>query len=841
MKKKILWCLAIFFSIVLILFIVLKIGFSIRSIQTHLFAIEQLYIKLDTKLTLKAKKIQIFDSKDENSGLDLTQIVQISQQLKYLYFFFEEIDIAELQGGEQSLSLAFKDGEFKAKHELFWAVLMIEKTPHTINANIKELVLTQTDANLSANLSFDVEENQYNFAGTLQSSRTYLDFLFTLNAEQIGFRFDNVSIKDIQFIFDNLKKNNINLSTNITTWVSQRAVAKFYHFDYVQGVVNLGKKFSISELSGRGYVSNLSLKLADNIEEIKIPYVSLNLSKKMLDFDFDKAFFNGKNLGESKIFIYDIAQPLKAGISVGIKSKELMLDDKLQALLRHYGIKIPLTQRSGKLVSDFVINIPFSNPANNNYKGNFELKNAAFDKANLFVHKGKLRLEEAKLFLDNFKISNEFLASDLNASINLREKSGLFNANITKLYFDGLLNMQNQKAQVHLSFKNDIVVDIKDWALQMNFTQGLALKTSKLIIFKPYSPILQNLRVSNVGDFTLETKNFNDMSVRLANVRFESDFLKSNFEAYNNDDFFIDKKGSFIKIRTKSGLIEASMQKNTIKANVKNLYYKFSNNMQTSSFKDFNIELHGLKFGILLENFEKTLLFDELDFTMFGDNLSIKASNDEASFDFRKSKKDFVLKADAMNDDFVNAFFRGKMVQNGKFSILIKGDNERSFEGRIVFNETYLTGLRFFNQLISFIDSIPSLVLFKNPTFNEKGLKIKKGVILFTRFEEGLGINALTFNGDSVDILGVGDVDLEQKKLELELELKTLKSASELIAKVPIINQIVLGKSRVISTQILVDGTLDEPKFHSQVVKEALKLPFNMLKNIIEIPASWVE
>lgn len=819
----------------------LKIGFSITSIQTHLFAIEKLYIKLDTKLTLKAKKIQIFDSKDENAEFDLTQIAQLTQQLKYLYFFFEEIDIAELQSSEQNLSLAFKDGEFKAKHELFSAVVMIERMPHTINARIKELILAGTDANLSMDLSLDVEENQYNFAGTLQSSRTYFDFLFMLNPKQLGFRLDNVNIKDIEFIFDYLKKINVNLGANVTTWVSQRAAAKFYHFDYVQGVVNLGKKTSISELSGRGYASDLAVKIADDVEEIKIPYVSLNLSKKMLDFGFDKAFFNGKDLGESKIFIYDIASPSKAGISVGIKSKELMLDEKLQALLRHYGIKIPLTQRSGKLVSDFVINIPFSNPANNNYKGNFELENAAFDKANLFVHKGKVRLEEAKLFLDDFKISNEFLASDLNASINLREKSGLFDANITKLYFDGLLNMQNQKAQLHLSFKDDIVVDIKDWALQMNFTEGLALNASKLIIFKPHSPILQNLRVANVGDFSLETKDFNDMSIRLAKVRFESDFLKSNFEPYNNDDFFIDKKGSNIKIRTKSGLIEANMQKNTIKANVKNLYYKFSNTTPTGSLQDFNIELHGLNFGLLLENFEKTLLFDKIDFTMFGDNLSIKASNEEARFDFRKSAKDFVLKADEMNDNFVNAFFRGKMVQNGKFSILIKGDDERSFEGRIVFNETYLTGLRFFNQLISFIDSIPSLVLFKNPTFNEKGLKVKKGVILFTRFEEGLGINALTFNGDSVDILGVGDVDLEQKKLELELELKTLKSASELIAKVPIINQIVLGKNRVISTQILVDGTLDEPKFHSQVVKEALKLPFNMLKNIIEIPASWVE
>lgn len=817
----------------------LKVGFSITSIQTHLFNISQLYIKLDKKLTLKAKKIQILDSKDENAEFDLAQIVQMTQNLKYLYFFFQEVDIAELESGEQSLALSFKDGEFNAKHELFSIKLSVERMPHTINASIKELILAGTDANVSMNMSFDIEENHYNFAGSLESSRTYFDFLFMLNPKQVFFRLDDVTIKDIKFIFDYLKQNNIRLGENVTAWVSEKAAARFYHFDFVQGRVNLGKKFTVAELLGVGYANDLTVKLADEIEDITIPHVNMNLSKEMLDFDFSKALFNGRDLSESKIYIYDIAYPAKSGIFVGIKSNELILDEKMQTLLRHYGIKIPLTQHSGKMKSDFVIKIPFSNPANNSYEGDFELENARFDKANLFVHTGKVKLEDAKVLLNDFKVSNEFLASDLSAVIDLPSKNGEFDANISKLYFDGLLNMQNQNVKLHLSYQDEIVVNSKEWALQMNFTEGLNLKSSKLIIFKPYSPLLQSLNVENVGDFTLETKDFNKFSVRAINTRFQSDLLKSNLQAYDRDDFFIEKKGDEVKIRTSSALLSANMSKNVIKANAKDLYYRFKDGMQTNLTQNFDINLQASNFGLLLENFEKTLHFDSLNLNLLGTTINAKASKNEASFEFKKNEKDFLLKADKMDDAFVNAFFRSKVVENGRFNVLVKGDNERSFEGRIILSDTYLTGLRFLNQLVSFIDTIPSLALFKNPTFNEKGLKVKKGVILFTRFEEGLGINTLAFNGDSVDVLGIGDVDLEQNKIEMELELKALKSASELIAKVPVINQILLGKNRVISTQILVDGKVDEPKFHSQIVKETLKLPFNLLKNIIEIPAAW--
>lgn len=825
----------------LVLFIVLKIGFSINSIQTHLFGVKQLYIKLDKKLIVKAEKIYIFEEKSEKNefDVDVNQVMGLAQKLKYLYFFFEEVDIAELAKGEERIAVAFKDGEFRAKHELFTIVLSVIKTEHTINARINELILAGTDANVSMDLSIDTRANQYNFAGTLESSRTYFDFILSANDKQAFFRLDNIIIRDIRQIFTFLKQSRINLGPNVTAWVSSKAAAQYYNFEFVQGALSLGKNVRINELSGKGYAEGLVVKIDEGIEGIKIPRVDMDLTKEKLDFRFNKASFNGKDLSQSKIFIYDIAYPEKAGISVGIKSTELMLDDKLQDLLRYYGIKIPLTQRSGRLTSDFLIELPFSDPANNTYRGDFELEDALFDKANLFVQTGAVKLENQKLFLNGFKVNNEFLDSDLEASIDLPEKTGVFNANLAHLYFDGLLEMSNQPLTLNLSYKDDIVVSIEDWGVQLDFTEGLKLTSSNLAAFTQYSPLMQNFHIASADNFVLDTKDFENFSVKASNAHFDAGLLKSDMQDYKNDDFFIEKRKNSLTIRTTSDFISANMEDNLITANVKNLYYRFADTGKMNTPQSYDIDLQATNFGLLLDDFKKTLHFDRLNLSTYGGHINATAKKKNATFELRKSDRELYFKAESMNDEFINTFFRKYLVENGKFGIVVKGDNEKSFEGKIVFSGTYFRDLQLYNQLISFIDTIPSLALFKNPTFNEKGLKVKKGVILFTRFNDDVGVNALTFRGDSVDVLGVGDIDLKRNTIDMELELRTLKAASELISKVPILNQIILGKERVIATQVIVNGTIDKPKFNSQIIKEALQLPFSLIKNIIEMPATW--
>ncbi len=54
------------------------------------------------------------------------------------------------------------------------------------------------------------------------------------------------------------------------------------------------------------------------------------------------------------------------------------------------------------------------------------------------------------------------------------------------------------------------------------------------------------------------------------------------------------------------------------------------------------------------------------------------------------------------------------------FNLSIKGSGLEYFDGQIDFKNTYVKDLRGINQLISFIDTVPSLLMFKSPTFNQK-------------------------------------------------------------------------------------------------------------------------
>ncbi|HDZ5062843.1 TPA: DUF3971 domain-containing protein, partial [Campylobacter jejuni] len=99
MKKKILYIVVFFVVLMLALFIVLKNGIVISSIQFDFLKLEQLYIKLDKKLIVRAKNITInktnskVSSQIQDSNNASTEILKITKNLKYLYTFVEEIDI----------------------------------------------------------------------------------------------------------------------------------------------------------------------------------------------------------------------------------------------------------------------------------------------------------------------------------------------------------------------------------------------------------------------------------------------------------------------------------------------------------------------------------------------------------------------------------------------------------------------------------------------------------------------------------------------------------------------------------------------------------------------------
>jgi len=196
------------------------------------------------------------------------------------------------------------------------------------------------------------------------------------------------------------------------------------------------------------------------------------------------------------------------------------------------------------------------------------------------------------------------------------------------------------------------------------------------------------------------------------------------------------------------------------------------------------------------------------------------------------------MKLDMKNisDRSLNSFAQKTLVKNGQFSLLIRGNNDKNYSGNLSIKSTYLIQMNAYNNLIALINTLPSLAFFKSPGFNEDGYEIKSGNILFTRQEDILTLHAIELNGVSADIAGKGVVNLKDETLHVNLQLKTLKDVSGIIDKIPLINHIILGEDKSISTAITLSGNIQDPHIQTQVLQDTLVTPFNILRRTIELP-----
>lgn len=843
MKKKLIYLSIVFFIVFIIPFITLKIGFNISSFESKKFSVQELYIKLDKRLIIRAKKINILEFGKNTSNESFAKVLlSYMKELENAFLFLQEFSVDNFKIANENFKIVFKRSEILLENEKLSLKLDVSKIDNNILAYIKEANITELNASLNAFLHIDTDKNLYDINGSLLSESIKLDFNTSFDDNNIFVNLKDVNASDIKDVFDLVSKN-IELDEDLLLWLGKKAVPKNYYIDEftLKMQRKLFKAFEIKELSGFGVANDLTLLLNDGVDEIFIPKLDLNLSKEKLDFYFEKAYFAGKDISKSKVYIYDIANPKKIGINIRLLSNDLSLDPKVHKLLNSYKISLPLSQKSGFIKSDFSINVPFQKHSKNDFKGVFELKNVQSTLADFFVKEGTVVLDNTNLKLKSFAVFNSFLNANFNSNINLASKSGTFNAYINRLHFDNLLDLRDENVSINLDFSNDLMLGIKEWDLDLNLSKGIEFYSKNILKFKKYSPIMQDLNVSKIGLLHLKSQDFNNFSVSLKDSVFTNDFIELNSSNTVKDNFYIEKSPKGMKIRNDKKNIELDLYDKNLSLQLKDINFvlKDVENLNSAFNNNLNINLNANNLGLILADFNKSLKFDKLFASVNGDLMRINASKNASSFDFYKGKNKLLLQAKNINDKIVNEFFSKDVVKDGKFSLNIEGSSTRDFNGSIVLEKTYIKGLTFQNQLISFIDTVPSLVLFKTPTFNKEGLGIQKGLVLFDKKNTDINITSLALDGDSVDVLGFGAIDLKKDRLRVELELKILKSASQIISKIPILNQVILGKDMSISTAILVEGSLQEPKFSTQIFKETIKLPFNLIKNIIEIPSTW--
>jgi len=426
----------IIFSIITSLFVLyfyLLKGISLKDIHYKFINIEKLYIKIDKKIILKAKNIDIhkISNKKSDNKINFKETTKlIKKTLQYLSFF-QEINIRNLNINNNKIDL-----------------LSLHKKTFTIDTN--EIFLTSSLTPTKNKIFFKIYE---------------------LNIKPIDLIFNNIS--------GNLHSDLLFLYLNITNI-------------YKDTKLNISLKISNNDISYQGDIKNISLKTLtslsfikkyitkNNIKLLKLTKISFEGNKKNINLNIKKSKAIIKNINISSPIIkvkYDITKNYgninTPDTYIDIDKKNIHLSKTaIKFDLNTYDIKIKnelvlvkLNDTNIKLINNYII-----------YENNIPKFNSDFlilKKSNLYAI-----LENLRGNYNNNKVTLNFPIltlknNDLNASI----KSNLirYNTQSNKIF------IKNATAKINYKTLQDIQLsNIKNY-ININKKQLIStIKTIKL-------------------------------------------------------------------------------------------------------------------------------------------------------------------------------------------------------------------------------------------------------------------------------------------------------------------------------------------------------------------------
>lgn len=818
--------------------IILKFGIKIDNLSLLNLHFEQLYIKLDKKIILRANNITLPDLKKDDDIGSSDYLLDLSQNAYFLGLFFEEILLNEIKVGEISVKVIYKDGNFFIDSPYFLADLSVldKIDKNTQKIAIKRMEFKDFKVNIWGNVSANLRAKEYEFSGKFDSYELNGNMNFTLKSDILRYEIFNVSAKSLADFMTALD-NRFGLNKEVRSWIYGYIVADEYLVKQINGRVNLATNdFFLDDLNATATAKNLSVKLDKSLEPILVSEADISLINSKLNFSLKSPKYQGKSLDGSTLYIYNIFNENSAGIFLDLQTKSLY-DKYINDILKVYGIAVPINQTSGKMDAKLTLDINF-NTLNVIANGKFIAKNAKFLIANapFLADEAVIELNNSfnmKINAKNFGMS--FFNSDAVANFDLKNSKATINGTLKNLKIDELLDIKNEPFNATLDFsKSDTKLDFNE--LGLNFIFG---DKSKISIQKPENFILKSKLLSelNIKDATfleLTTSDFNNFKINANDVKFSLPLLNKNGSDYDKQSFEILVDNEKISGKSSDDFIKFKSDEKQTKIEIKNIDVAIKDSDTNATFKG-EIFINGTNSNLIFTDVNKTLKLPKYEIFMKNRQIKFLSTPENGRISILKNDENITLEANNISGEYLNQFIGKEVFFGGNFKLKTIG-TAKNRRGEVRFYDAYFRDYLFYSRLLSFINSVPALLSLKTPDFNDKGFKAKNGKIIFKQESDILNFIAIEISGSSANIIGKGEIDLKTRKINIDLELEILKDASNIIEKIPLVNQIILGKDRTLSTLIKVRGTLDEPTYSTEVIKDTLLVPFKLIRNILQTP-----
>lgn len=792
------------------------------------FKISQLYIKLDNKITLKAKNINILpDNNEQNSSKSTLELIHY---MKWIDMLFNKIELTNISIGDQKSYFIYTDNKFNFDNNDIYINANLARQNRNLNLSINQINLKDFNTTFSGYLELNFYDEIHKFRGKFNSYELQGDINLNIDNDILSYEVVNVTAPTIKQFIDALA-NAINLNSEIKNWIYGYIVASDYRLEIFKGKFNLNSSdLSISELYGKASANAPIVKFHPDVAAATASSVTVTFKNSNLIFDIkDAVYENAKaNVGLS---INNLDSNPNLILDINTTS---LYNESINNILKAYDIKIPILQNSGTLNSNICLNIDLSD-IKVRADGEFVLNNSTLDiaGANFYSNHAKIILKDDKITIKDGHIKNDIFDANFSAFIDTSDQNAKFDSKFNSIIIPNLIDIKNLDDNITLDFKDDAIIKSKILGYDINLSQPITINIPSIAPLKPYSKLINDLNLTK-ADIKITTNDFKNITARVNDVNFNLPIISKKDGNYTDDNFTIEIS-DIITIKSHSGIINSTIIDGQINIFLDSAKINIESNSIKGDF-DKNIKFIANNSVLNVVDINRTVKFDHFSGSKNKDELKFDGEFDGGYISITEGKDILKAKGNGISATTVNDILDLNTFSEGIFGLKVIGKNSKNFKASLELKDTYLKDYKIYNQLLAFLDSIPSLLIFKVPDFNNKGFSVQDGIIRLQRIDDNLTIHAIDIKGASADIVGSGGINLSTNDIDITLELKLLKDASTIIDKIPLVNHILLGKDRSISTVITISGTIDKPDIKTQVITDVLTTPFSIIKNTLTLP-----
>ena len=426
------------------------------------FKAEQLYIKLDKKLTFKAKRIDvtISNTKEEKSfaltSAELIPLINIARKN------FSSLDIGALHINDHKVTFSYTDKPLSSQNnhltisgkDLNASINFHVLKDHAL-FNVKHFIHKKTAITMKADGVYDFTTGQsYSALNFSLPSQVDLSVYLKSTPHEVGFTASSKVVDDLAPIVKLFE-----FEKNLYRWIVPYNKADSYQVIEAKGIYSFSNSKKIFDTL---YIHAQEKGLAYTFNESLPPVIGKDadvyFTKGVLDIQPHTAHYNQLAIKDGGVIIDFNGKHVILEVDL---YADIPLEETILKTLQAYKIRLPLFQENGSTQSHVKITIDLE--SNDAYAtGEFFVKSSdlLLDGVRYSVKNAAIRLHKNILNIDAAKLTyNDILKTDLTGQLNLKDLVG-------NLYFDidDIRLPIGKESKLRLSSKNP--------RIQLHFTKN---------------------------------------------------------------------------------------------------------------------------------------------------------------------------------------------------------------------------------------------------------------------------------------------------------------------------------------------------------------------------------